>query len=198
MSQEQFWCVSSINFVIVSAISIFSIIINIRTSKKVNKLNKKIGIDLSVHKEMMNAIISFILSIGYDKTNIASNISNDEALEASIKNHANFRDSYLKLLLYIEYSFTNNEIIKNIVDEEYKKYDEIFSLLESGLHDRILYYNLSKDKDNDDFDELYNIDSKKLAEYRRLLDQITTENRLENELINFIKEEAAYIKNNKI
>ncbi len=198
MSQEQFWCVSSINFVIVSAISIFSVIINIKTANKVNKLNKKIGIDLSVHKEMMNAIISFILSIGYDKINIASNISNDEALKVSIKNHAIFKDSYLKLLLYIEYSFTNNERIKNIIDKEYKKYNEIFSLLESGLHDRILFYNLSKDKDNDDFGELYNIGSKKLATYRELLDQSETNNKLMNELINFIKDEATYIKNNKI
>lgn len=197
MSQELFWCITSVNFIVVAILSIITIFTNIKNSKKVSKLNKKIGIDLTIHKEMMDAIFNFILSIGYDKINFSSTMENQEILMTCIKNHSSFKDSYLKLIFYIEYSFTSNEAIKKIIEKEYEIYEEIFKLLEQGIYIRIRCDSFP-DKNSKNYDELYAKSVELLANYRSLLNQKMNDNYLINELKMFVREEALYIKNNRI
>lgn len=197
MSQGIFWWVTSANFVVVAILSIITIITNIKNSKKVSKLNKKIGIDLTIHKEMMDAIYTFILSIGYDKVNFSSTLENQEVLDACIKNHSIFKDSYLKLIFYIEYSFTNNEVIRDIIRNEYEIYEEIFTLLERGIYIKIRCES-HPDKNSKNYGKLFDESVEFLANYRNLLDQKMNDNILINELIKFVRKEALYIKNNRI
>lgn len=199
MTQEIFWIISAINFIIIAIITIINIIVTIISSNRLRKLNKKVGVDLSVHKELMQAISDFVCSIGYDKVNYPSNMMNNESFQSIIhKNYGEMKQKYVKLILYIEYCFTNNTDFKTKLDSVYKKYCGVFELLSKGVYNRQLYYNLSKKQQNEEWDDLYNTSYEELSKYRAILDDMEIDEMFFESLELFVKAEADYIKTNKI
>lgn len=113
MTQEMFWNLSVANFIVVAIVAIVNIIITIYTAIKLRKMNKKVGIDLTMHKELMNALCEFVLSIGDDKIMFPIEEEFKEDFRVLIhKNYTHMKNMYRKLNLYIDYCYTNNEKFK--------------------------------------------------------------------------------------
>lgn len=137
MTQEIFWNLSVANFIVVAIVAAVNIIITIYTAMKLRKMNKKVGIDLTMHKELMNVLCEFVLSIGDDKIIFPREEEFKEDFPILVhKNYTYMKNMYRKLNLYIDYCYTNNEKFKLELENIYSNYCKAFEELSEGIFTR--------------------------------------------------------------
>lgn len=198
MTQELFWIVSTINFIAVIIMTIINMVISIVTAEKMRELNKRIGIDLSMHKELMNSINEFLLSIEYSKVNFPVSMEKNEDFLTIINcNNSNMRSKYVKLTLYIQYSYTDNKEFKQSLDNIYYKYCNVFEYLFEGIHSKQLYYRLAEEQNRERYQGILHKAIEALNQYRNILDNKDVDDVFFEQLNLFIKEETNFIKHRK-
>lgn len=127
MTQEMFWYLSVANFIVVAIVAMVNIFITIYTATKLRKLNKKVGIDLTMHKELMNALCEFVLSIGDDRIMFLVEEADKKEFPVLINNnYTHMKNMYRKLKLYIDYCYTDNEKFKIALECIYSQYCKAF------------------------------------------------------------------------
>ena len=193
MTQEMFWTLSVINFIIVAIMTAVNIVITIYTAMKLRKMNKKVGIDLTMHKELMNALCEFVLSIGDDKIIFTREDEFKEDFHILIhKNYAYMKNMYRKLNLYIDYCYTNNEKFKIELECIYSNYCKAFEKLSEGTFTKRHLEN-SKSKSEKALD-MYIEATDKVTDYYVIITNQEIKGRFFEQLHLLIKNETNYIK----
>lgn len=193
MTQEMFWTLSVANFIVVAIMAAVNIIITIYTAMKLRKMNKKVGIDLTMHKELMNALCEFVFSIGDDKIIFPIEEEFKEDFPILIhKNYTHMKNMYRKLNLYIDYCYTNNEKFKLELECIYSNYCKAFEDLGEGIFTRRHLEN-SKSKSEKAL-EMYRKAADKIADYRTIITNQKIKDDFFKQLYLLIKNETNYIK----
>lgn len=192
MKQEMFWMLSIVCSFIVAVLTFVNIIITIYTTYKWRQLNRRIGIDLTMHKELMNVLCEFVTSIGDDKIKFSREEENRREFPIHIyQNYTNMKNAYQKLNLYIDYCYTNNDNIKIELESVYKKYSEAFESLFEGAS----ITQFCNDHNNEDLKMLDDA-SKKYDKYNNIVKDDGIKERFFEQLREFVKNETDYVKRN--
>lgn len=193
MTQEMFWTLSVANFIVVAIVAAVNIIITIFTAMKLRKINKKVGIDLTMHKELMNALCEFVLSIGDDKIIFPKEEEFKEDFPILIhSNCAHMKNMYRKLSLYIDYCYTNNEKFKLELECIYNNYCKAFEDLGTGISTRRHLDNLKSESEK--ANEIYRKANDKIANYHTIITNQEIKDGFFEQLNLLIKNETDYIK----
>lgn len=195
MTQEMFWNLSVVNFIVVTIVATVNIIITIYTAMKLRKMNKKVSIDLTMHKELMNALCEFVLSIGDDKIIFPADEESKEDFPVLIhNNYTRMKNMYRKLCLYIDYCYTDNNKFKLELECIYSNYCKAFEELYEGIFTK----RCLKDSQNEKNCEMYGNAVGKISYYYSIMSDQKIKDGFFEQLHLLIKNETNYIKGNKI
>lgn len=196
MTQELFWLFSSINFICMAVFTVINILLTRKLSMRSNDLSKKTGIDLSIHKDLMNIISDFLNSITENKVRLLSGEEFRDNIMIEVKNNsADMKRCCIKLSLFLEYSFTDSEAFKKALCAMSEKYSKIYdSLLEALYWDKRCQ---AYGNDADAIEQRIKLTEKMNGyyhDYYALLGDEKTDKIFFEELDRFIKKEISYIK----
>lgn len=194
MTEEIFWIISTINFIMVIVLTIVNISITKKLSIKSDNVNIKTGIDISVHKDLMLFISDFLISISEDRVKLLDGEEYDDNILITIKNNSSYmRNCYIKLDLFLCYSFTNNEDLRKLLRGIYEKYYEVFGALMDAL-----YYDKKYQKMKSMEEQIASIDkvNAKYNKYYSILNDTRIDEEFFEQLDRFVKCEIDYIKGN--
>lgn len=196
ITQELFWMISAINFIVIAVFTVINIIITVHTAKASRILSKKIGIDLTIYREFMNVLFEFINSFSEEKVLYALEEENDDRLSIKIhNNYMKFKNAYIKLDLYIDYCYTDGSTFRESLKEVYCKYCIVFDSLYNG----VLQSNLKrKTKNAPKTQESFGFAALEYyKKYNQFLEDKKTDENFFEQTKDFLKRETDYIKGNK-